>query len=28
MKMRPSWEPVRAQNGESVYGLKFEPAKS
>lgn len=25
MQMKPSWEPVRAQNGESVYGLKFEP---
>ncbi len=25
MKMRPSWEPVRVQAGEDVYGLKFEP---
>jgi len=25
MKMHPSWEPVRVQSGEDVYGLKFEP---
>ncbi|HEX2995413.1 MAG TPA: zinc ribbon domain-containing protein [Anaerolineales bacterium] len=25
MKMKPSWEPVRVQYGEDVYGLKFEP---
>ncbi|GAP15729.1 predicted nucleic-acid-binding protein containing a Zn-ribbon [Longilinea arvoryzae] len=25
MKVRPSWEPVRQQAGEDVYGLKFEP---
>jgi uncharacterized OB-fold protein len=25
MKVRPSWEPVRVQFGEDVYGLKFEP---
>jgi uncharacterized protein len=25
MKVRPSWEPVRVQYGEDVYGLKFEP---
>ncbi len=25
MKMKPSWEPVRVQHGEDVYGLKFEP---
>ncbi len=25
MKMRASWEPVRQQQGENVYGLKFEP---
>jgi len=25
MKVKPSWEPVRFQNGEPVYGLKFEP---
>jgi len=25
MKMVPSWEPVRIQAGEEVYGLKFEP---
>jgi uncharacterized OB-fold protein len=23
--MKPSWEPVRTQNGENLYGLKFEP---
>jgi uncharacterized OB-fold protein len=23
----PSWEPVRVQYGEDVYGLKFEPMK-
>jgi uncharacterized OB-fold protein len=27
MKLKPSWEPVRVQNGENVYGLKFEPMK-
>ncbi|MEN6434497.1 MAG: hypothetical protein ABFD58_01630 [Anaerolineaceae bacterium] len=25
MKMQPSWEPVRVQAGEDVYGLKFTP---
>lgn len=25
MKMRPSWEPIRVQYGEEVYGLKLEP---
>ncbi len=25
MKMRPSWEPIRTQYGEPVYGLKLEP---
>ena len=25
MKVRPSWEPVRVQAGEDVFGLKFEP---
>ena len=25
MVMKPSWEPVRVQAGENVYGLKFEP---
>jgi hypothetical protein len=25
MLMKPSWEPVRTQNGENIYGLKFEP---
>jgi hypothetical protein len=25
MKMRPSWEPVRVQYEEDVFGLKFEP---
>ena len=25
MIVRPSWEPVRRQFGEDVYGLKFEP---
>jgi len=25
MKVKPSWEPVREQAGENVYGLKFEP---
>jgi uncharacterized OB-fold protein len=25
MKVKPSWEPVRVQYGEDVYGLKFEP---
>jgi uncharacterized OB-fold protein len=24
MQMKPSWEPVRVQNGENIYGLKFE----
>ena len=24
MKVKPSWEPVRVQNGENIYGLKFE----
>ncbi len=28
MKVKPGWEPVRSQNGENVYGLKFEPARS
>ena len=28
MTMKPNWEPVRAQNSEIVYGLKFEPARS
>jgi hypothetical protein len=23
--LKPGWEPVRTQNGETVYGLKFEP---
>jgi uncharacterized OB-fold protein len=27
MQVRPSWEPVRVQYGEDVYGLKFEPLK-
>jgi uncharacterized OB-fold protein len=27
MKMKPSWEPVRVQYGENVYGLKFEPIR-
>ena len=27
MEMRPSWEPVRVQAGEDVYGLKLEPLK-
>ena len=26
MRMKASWEPVRQQYGENVYGLKFEPA--
>jgi uncharacterized OB-fold protein len=25
MKLKPSWEPVRVQYGEKVYGLKLEP---
>jgi len=25
MEVHPSWEPVRVQFGEDVYGLKFEP---
>ncbi len=25
MTMKPSWEPVRVQYGEDVYGLKLEP---
>ncbi len=25
MKVKPSWEPIRVQYGEDVYGLKFEP---
>jgi len=25
MTMKPSWEPVRVQAGENVYGLKFTP---
>jgi uncharacterized OB-fold protein len=25
MELRPSWEPVRHQYGDPVYGLKFEP---
>jgi hypothetical protein len=25
MPLKPSWEPVRVQYGENVYGLKFEP---
>jgi uncharacterized OB-fold protein len=25
MRLRPSWEPVRVQNEEDVYGLKLEP---
>jgi hypothetical protein len=25
MVMKPSWEPVRVQAGENVYGLKFSP---
>jgi uncharacterized OB-fold protein len=27
MKVNASWEPVREQYGEDVYGLKFEPVK-
>jgi uncharacterized protein len=27
MQVRPTWEPVRVQAGEDVYGLKFEPIK-
>jgi uncharacterized protein len=25
MSVIPSWEPIRVQHGEDVYGLKFEP---
>lgn len=25
MRMSPTWEPIRKQYGEDVYGLKFEP---
>lgn len=25
IELKPSWEPVRVQYGENVYGLKFEP---
>lgn len=25
MSLKASWEPVRVQQGENVYGLKFEP---
>jgi uncharacterized OB-fold protein len=25
MQLKASWEPVRVQQGENVYGLKFEP---
>ena len=27
MKVKASWEPIREQYGEDVYGLKFEPIK-
>jgi uncharacterized OB-fold protein len=27
MAMKPSWEPVRVQYGENVYGLKLEPIR-
>ncbi len=27
MELKPTWEPVRVQNGEDVYGLKFEPVR-
>ena len=27
MKTKPSWEPVRFQYGEDVYGLKLEPLR-
>jgi uncharacterized OB-fold protein len=27
MKMKPSWEPIRVQYGEDVYGLKLEPVE-
>ena len=27
MALNPSWEPIRVQYGEDVYGLRFEPAK-
>jgi len=26
MKMQPTWEPIRIQYGESVYGLTLEPS--
>ncbi len=26
MIMKPTWEPIRVQNGENVFGLKLEPA--
>jgi uncharacterized OB-fold protein len=25
MQVKPSWEPIRAQDGVDIYGLKFEP---
>ncbi len=25
MKVKPSWEPIREQYGDDVFGLKFEP---
>lgn len=27
MKVKPTWEPIRVQYGEEVFGLKFEPVK-
>jgi uncharacterized OB-fold protein len=27
MQLKASWEPVRVQQGENVYGLKFEPVR-
>jgi uncharacterized protein len=27
MEVKPSWEPLRIQYGEEVFGLKFEPIK-
>lgn len=27
MKVKPSWEPIREQDGEDVYGLQLEPMK-
>ncbi len=27
MKVKPSWEPVRVQYGEKIYGLKYEPVE-